>query len=371
MTGRTGERVLYSLRLKIFAQLQRLGLDYYERELTGRIMTRMTTDVDALSTFLQTGLVTAFVSVVTFFGIMVALLVIDVQLALVVFATLPPLVVGTFFFRRASVKAYELARERGRVGQRRPPGVGVRAADRAGVPARADAAPSGSRERSDSYRQARVRGQWLISRLLPVRAAAVVGGRGGRADRRRGPGRRGDAHDRRAGRLPPLHRPVLRARAAALPGLRRLPAGDRLAGPDPGTAPGADLDPGRRRAAGRARRCAARSPSRTCDFALRRRGRRRGPRAASTCASRPARPSPSSARPARASPPWSSWSPGSTTRPAAGSPSTARTCASGREPSRHGICARLSGGSAPGPGRLRGRGTTLPRHSCSPAHRQR
>lgn len=89
MTGRTGERVLYTLRLKIFAQLQRLGLDYYERELTGRIMTRMTTDVDALSTFLQTGLVTAFVSVVTFFGIMVALLVIDVQLALVVFVTLP------------------------------------------------------------------------------------------------------------------------------------------------------------------------------------------------------------------------------------------------------------------------------------------
>ncbi|MFF1453477.1 hypothetical protein ACFVYF_35870, partial [Streptomyces sp. NPDC058274] len=41
--------------------------------------------------FLQTGLVTAFVSVVTFFGIMVALLVIDVQLALVVFVTLPPL----------------------------------------------------------------------------------------------------------------------------------------------------------------------------------------------------------------------------------------------------------------------------------------
>ncbi|NEE46058.1 ABC transporter ATP-binding protein, partial [Streptomyces sp. SID8455] len=75
------------------------------RELTGRIMTRMTTDVDALSTFLQTGLVTAFVSVVTFFGIMVALLVLDIQLALVVFATLPVLIIGTFFFRRSSVKA--------------------------------------------------------------------------------------------------------------------------------------------------------------------------------------------------------------------------------------------------------------------------
>src|SRR5690606_15774363 len=71
-----------------------------------------TTDVDALSTFLQTGLVTAFVSVVTFFGIMGALLVIDIELALIVFATLPPLIVGTYFFRRASVKAYELARER-------------------------------------------------------------------------------------------------------------------------------------------------------------------------------------------------------------------------------------------------------------------
>ena len=45
-----------------FAHLQRLGLDYYERELGGRIMTRMTTDVDALSTFLQTGLTTTSIS---------------------------------------------------------------------------------------------------------------------------------------------------------------------------------------------------------------------------------------------------------------------------------------------------------------------
>ncbi|MFF3684835.1 ABC transporter ATP-binding protein [Streptomyces sp. NPDC002187] len=180
MTGRTGERVLYSLRLKIFAQLQRLGLDYYERELTGRIMTRMTTDVDALSTFLQTGLVTAFVSVVTFFGIMAALVVIDVQLALVVFATLPVLIVGTYFFRKQSVKAYELARERisavnadlqesvsglriVQAFRREHDGVGHYAAG------------------SDSYRQARVRGQWLISVYFPfvqllasVAAAAVL-----------------------------------------------------------------------------------------------------------------------------------------------------------------------------------------------------
>ncbi|CAM5431607.1 ABC transporter ATP-binding protein [Streptomyces aurantiogriseus] len=188
MTGRTGERVLYSLRLKIFAQLQRLGLDYYERELTGRIMTRMTTDVDALSTFLQTGLVTAFVSVVTFFGIMVALLVIDVQLALVVFATLPPLIVATYFFRRASVKAYELARERvSSVNADLQESVaGLRI-----VQAFRRERDGGSRfaERSDSYRQARIRGQWLISVYFPfvqflssVAAAAVLVAGAGRID---------------------------------------------------------------------------------------------------------------------------------------------------------------------------------------------
>ncbi|GAA2396226.1 ABC transporter ATP-binding protein [Streptomyces coeruleofuscus] len=188
MTGRTGERVLYSLRLKIFSQLQRLGLDYYERELTGRIMTRMTTDVDALSTFLQTGLVTAFVSVVTFFGIMIALLVIDVELALVVFATLPPLIIATFFFRRASVKAYELARER----------VSVVNADLQESVSGLRIVQAFRRERdggrrfaghSHSYRQARIRGQWLISVYFPfvqflssVAAAAVLIVGGARVD---------------------------------------------------------------------------------------------------------------------------------------------------------------------------------------------
>ncbi|MFJ3928702.1 ABC transporter ATP-binding protein [Streptomyces sp. NPDC090029] len=180
MTGRTGERVLYSLRLKIFSQLQRLGLDYYERELTGRIMTRMTTDVDALSTFLQTGLVTAFVSVVTFLGIMVALLVIDVQLALVVFATLPVLVVGTYVFRRQSVKAYELARERISVvnADLQESVSGLRIVQAFGREADGLARFT---SRSQHYRSARVRGQWLISVYFPfvqllssVAAASVL-----------------------------------------------------------------------------------------------------------------------------------------------------------------------------------------------------
>ncbi|MFE6908167.1 ABC transporter ATP-binding protein [Streptomyces erythrochromogenes] len=179
MTGRTGERVLYSLRVKIFAQLQRLGLDFYERELTGKIMTRMTTDVDSLSTFLQTGLVTAVVSVFTFFGILVALLVLDVELALIVFATLPVLVVGTIVFRRKSVAAYELARDRVSLVnadlQESVSGLRIVQAFR-----REGSGATRFAERSDSYREARVRGQWLISvyfpfvQLLSSAAAAVV-----------------------------------------------------------------------------------------------------------------------------------------------------------------------------------------------------
>ncbi|MCC3316937.1 ABC transporter ATP-binding protein [Nocardia africana] len=112
LSARGGERVLYGLRVRSYAHLQRLGLDYYERELSGRIMTRMTTDIDALSTFLQTGLGTALISLVTVLGIVIALLVIDAALAVVVFVALPPLLVATMFFRRVSASAYSASRER-------------------------------------------------------------------------------------------------------------------------------------------------------------------------------------------------------------------------------------------------------------------
>jgi ATP-binding cassette, subfamily B, bacterial len=111
ITGRTGERFLYTLRVKIFSHLQRLGLDYYEREMGGRILTRMTTDVDALSSFLQTGLVTALVSLMSFFGILIALLILNTSLMVVVAFILPVLVVSTVVFRRVSARSYRVARE--------------------------------------------------------------------------------------------------------------------------------------------------------------------------------------------------------------------------------------------------------------------
>jgi len=132
-----------------------------------------------MSSFLQTGLVTAFVSVVTFFGIMVALLFLDLQLALVVFATLPFLALATFWFRRSSVKAYELARERISVvnADLQESVAGLRIVQAFG---REKSGAARFAERGDAYRDARVRGQWLISvyfpfvTLLSSAAAAAV-----------------------------------------------------------------------------------------------------------------------------------------------------------------------------------------------------
>ena len=91
-TSHTAERMLYSLRARTFAHLQRLSLDYYDKEMGGRIMTRMTTDVEALAQLLQQGLLLALTSFVSCFGVVGILLVLDVRLALAAFIVLPVLV---------------------------------------------------------------------------------------------------------------------------------------------------------------------------------------------------------------------------------------------------------------------------------------
>jgi ATP-binding cassette subfamily B protein len=112
VTGRTAERALYALRIRIFGQLQRLSLDYYDRELGGRIMTRMTTDVDALSQVVQTGLIAAIVSVATCLGVLVWLVVLSPPLALVAATVIVPLAASTVMYRRFSRRSYDLARDR-------------------------------------------------------------------------------------------------------------------------------------------------------------------------------------------------------------------------------------------------------------------
>lgn len=181
VTARAGESLLYLLRIRSYAHLQRLGLDYYERELPGRIMTRMTTDVDALSTFLQTGLAQAVVSLLTVVGVAVALLVTDAELALVALAALPILIIATVLFRRLSSAAYAEARERiGAVNADMQENVaGVRVAQ-AFVRERRSAEEFD--ERSAAYRRSRLRAQRYLAVYFPGAAflseivqAAVLG----------------------------------------------------------------------------------------------------------------------------------------------------------------------------------------------------
>jgi ATP-binding cassette, subfamily B, bacterial len=166
LTARVGESRLYLLRVRSFAHLQRLGLDFYERELGGRIMTRMTTDVDALSSFLQTGLAQAVVALLTVVGVAVALLVTDLELALVALAVMPILIVATVIFRRLSSRAYAEARERVSVvnADLQENVAGLRVAQ-AHTHERASAARFAGT--SDAYRRARLRAQRLIATYFP------------------------------------------------------------------------------------------------------------------------------------------------------------------------------------------------------------
>ncbi|PRY18462.1 ABC transporter ATP-binding protein [Kineococcus rhizosphaerae] len=166
VAGRTGERLLFSLRLKTFAQLQRLGLDYYEREQAGRIMTRMTTDVDALSSFLQNGVAQALVSLLSLVGVFVAMLVLEPELALVVACVLPVLVAATLVFRAKSRPAYTEARERVSAVnvQFQESVAGVRVAQAFG---RTHEDGARFRAKGWAYRQARLRAQRYIATYFP------------------------------------------------------------------------------------------------------------------------------------------------------------------------------------------------------------
>ena len=242
VVGRNGERLLFTLRVKIFAQLQRLGLDYYEREMSGRIMTRMTTDVDALSTFLQTGLITMVSSVLTFFGVLAALLIINLRLGLYILGIFPVLLAATVVFRSKSAKAYGEAREK----------VAAVNADFAENVAGLRVTQAFRREQanrarfgrlSDAFRVTRLRTQRYIAVYFPFVQTLFDGSGRDRPGRRDRPGAQRHAGGGRADRLPALHRHGLLPRPAALPGLRRLPAGHGRPAPDHGAAQAGHVHP--------------------------------------------------------------------------------------------------------------------------------
>lgn len=95
----TGQRIMFDLRMQIYEHLQRLEVRFFDRNPVGRLMTRVTTDVDALNELFTSGVVSVFGDVFTLAGIMTAMLLLDWQLALVAFAVVPLIGLVTHWFR--------------------------------------------------------------------------------------------------------------------------------------------------------------------------------------------------------------------------------------------------------------------------------
>jgi ATP-binding cassette subfamily B protein len=106
----TGQRVMSDLRTEIYVHLQKLDLRFYDRNPVGRLMTRVTTDVDALNDLFASGVVTVVGDIFTLAGIMIVLLLMDWRLALVAFSVLPIIVLVTQWFRRNVREWYRTVR---------------------------------------------------------------------------------------------------------------------------------------------------------------------------------------------------------------------------------------------------------------------
>jgi ATP-binding cassette, subfamily B, bacterial len=106
-----GQRVLYAVRNRLFRHVQALSLDFYERERTGRLVARMTADIEAMSDLVTDGLVTLVTSLVTLVGVAVILVALDWRLALATLAVAPFIALAARGYRRWSAAAYRQVRE--------------------------------------------------------------------------------------------------------------------------------------------------------------------------------------------------------------------------------------------------------------------
>jgi ATP-binding cassette subfamily B protein len=100
LTAYLGQRVMYDLRLQIFGHLQKLSIPYFDRHPVGRLMTRVTSDVETLNELFSAGLVTVFGDVFTLLAIMAMMLYQDWRLALVAFSVIPLVFISAMIFRR-------------------------------------------------------------------------------------------------------------------------------------------------------------------------------------------------------------------------------------------------------------------------------
>ncbi len=105
-----GQRIMYDLRMEIYRKLQRLSLNYYDRNPVGRLMTRVTSDVDVLNELFSAALVAGFGDLLMLVGIMIVLLTMDWRLSLLAFSVLPLIILVTQWFRRNVRDAFRRTR---------------------------------------------------------------------------------------------------------------------------------------------------------------------------------------------------------------------------------------------------------------------
>jgi ATP-binding cassette subfamily B protein len=110
--AKVGETFLRELRVRVFQHLLSLGMDFFEREKTGRLVARLTSDVEAMQELVQTGLTMFVQNILVFVGALIAIFLTSWQLALCTLVVVPPVYFASRWFRRASNRAYLEVRER-------------------------------------------------------------------------------------------------------------------------------------------------------------------------------------------------------------------------------------------------------------------
>jgi ABC-type multidrug transport system fused ATPase/permease subunit len=110
LTARIGRRVEYDLRMELFAHLQALSLSYFDQREIGRIMSRVTNDVDHITELLTSGVVTAVADIITLIGVVAMMLYINMPLALTSFSILPVMIVFVWRFGLKARAAYRRTR---------------------------------------------------------------------------------------------------------------------------------------------------------------------------------------------------------------------------------------------------------------------
>ncbi len=110
-SGRIGQRVLLELRRRVFRHFQRLDVAFHDRYTSGRVVSRLTNDVDAIQDMLETGFDSLITAVLTLFGTAILLVVLDVRLGLMCLAAFPILVALVWWFSAESAKTYRKVRE--------------------------------------------------------------------------------------------------------------------------------------------------------------------------------------------------------------------------------------------------------------------